>query len=164
MFAAPCHYVIIRARLEGTYVQVVVQHLNVRSAKRDALTSFCEEKRRPNALELENRRGPHPSMHANPQNATEVSWSTAHLLARATCNFTSRSIFRTHFSSKLRSVNRFADSRARRRIASISCGGSVSALWKPSAYCSSVEAWKPVLALAGLFPMQKPRTGMSTYQ
>lgn len=48
-------------------------------------------------------------------------------------------------SLKTSSENLFALSRERRRMARASEGGSSRAFAKPSANCSSVEAWKPML-------------------
>jgi hypothetical protein len=60
-------------------------------------------------------------------------------------NSTSASSCLNQRSLKTSSENLFALSRERRRIAKASDEGSSRALAKPSANCSSVEAWKPVI-------------------
>lgn len=74
------------------------------------------------------------------------SWpkSPSHF-ALAFSSSTSASSCVSHRSLKTSSENLFALSRERWRMARASAGGSSRALAKPSANCSSVEAWKPVM-------------------
>jgi hypothetical protein len=81
---------------------------------------------------------------------TKNSWPSATLsqdspqfLVRSICKATSLSMFASHLSANPRSVKRSADLRALRLMSKVSCGDSVSALRKPSAYWSTVVAWNP---------------------
>jgi hypothetical protein len=82
---------------------------------------------------------------------TKNSWPSAtpspqgspQFLVRSICKATSLSMFASHLSANPRSVKRSADLRALRLMSKVSCGDSVSALRKPSAYWSTVVAWKP---------------------
>jgi len=65
--------------------------------------------------------------------------------ALAFSSSTSASSCASQRSLKTSSENLFALSRERWRMARASAGGSSRALAKPSANCSSVEAWKPVM-------------------